>query len=74
MKMDMDTKALIFQAGQQDQYGRVWPLAVYGRTRQGYSRCLARNVAPHVEPVQKQLDYAESMGCTNIHVTYDSCG
>ncbi len=25
--MDMATKALIFTAGQQDQFGRTWPLA-----------------------------------------------
>ncbi len=52
--MDMDTKALIFTAGQQDRFGRVWPLAVYGTSPARYSICLARNVSPHVHAVQAQ--------------------
>jgi hypothetical protein len=72
--MDMDTKALIFTAGQQDRFGRVWPLAVYATTRDHRSICLSRNVSPHVEAVQAELDSAEQLGMTNVHVSYDSCG
>lgn len=70
----MDTKALIFTAGQQDRFGRVWPLAVYGTSPARYSICLAQNVSPHVHAVQAQLDSAERLGMTNVHVTYDVCG
>jgi len=72
--MDTDTKALIFTAGQPDEFGRTWPLAVYGTTRTRRSICLARNVTPHVHAVQAQLDSAEQLGITNVHVSYDSCG
>lgn len=74
MKMDIDTKALIFTAGQQDQFGRVSPLAVYGTTRTGRSICVTRNVSPHVAPVQMVLDSCEAAEMTNVYVTYDSCG
>ncbi|WP_441964831.1 hypothetical protein [Mycolicibacterium houstonense] len=72
--MTMDIKALIFQAGQPDQFGRTWPLAVYATTRTHRSICLARNVSPHVQAVQAQLDSAERSEMTNVHVSYDSCG
>jgi len=72
--MDMASKALIFTAGQQDQFGRTWPLAIYATTRTHRSICLARNVPPHVQPVQDYLDSAEDAGMTNVHVGYDSCG
>lgn len=72
--MDMNTKALIFTAGQQDQFGRISPLAVYATTRTRRSICLARNVPPHVQPVQAILDSAIASGMTNIHVSYDTCG
>jgi len=72
--MDMDTKALIFTAGQPDQFGRTWPLAIYGTTRDHRSICLSRNISPHVQPVQAYLDMAEESGMTNVHVGYDTCG
>lgn len=74
MKMDMDTKALIFAAGQVDQFGRRDVLAVYGTTVQGLSVCAARNVTPSVQGVQHALDLCEAARMTNVHVTYDSCG
>ena len=67
--MDMNTKALIFTAGQQDPFGRVWPLAVYATTRTRRAICLARNVPPHVQPVQNILDSAIASEITDIHVT-----
>ena len=74
MKMDMDTKALIFEAGQQDQFGRWSVLAVYGTTHAGRSVCAARNVRPTTTDVQMQLDSCERMKMTKVHVSYDSCG
>ena len=72
--MDMATKALIFTAGQQDQFGRTWPLAIYGTTRAGRSICLSRNISPHVAAVQSYLDSAEQMQMRDVHVVYDTCG
>ncbi len=72
--MDMDTKALIFTAGQPDQFGRTWPLAVFATTRDHRSICLSRNVSPHVQAVQHHLDMAEQLQMTNVHVGWDTCG
>jgi hypothetical protein len=74
MQLDMNTLALIFTAGQPDEFGRTSPLTVYGRTTEGYSRVVTRNVRPRVEAVQKVFDMAEGWGMTNIHAGYDLCG
>lgn len=73
-QLSMDIKALIFRAGQQDQFGRTWPLAVFGRTRDGRSVTVQRNVRASVQDVASVLERAESWGMTHVTVGYDSCG
>jgi hypothetical protein len=72
--VSMETKALIFRSGQQDEFGRIHPLAVFGRTRNGYSVTVSRNVRPFLTSVRAVLRSAEMSGMTHLSVGPDLCG
>lgn len=72
--LTMDVKALIFANGQQDQFGRVWPLAVFGRNPKGYVVTIARNVYPSLTAVAAVVTANVWNGFTHITVSGDSCG
>lgn len=72
--LSMNTLALIFSSGQQDQFGRTWPLAVFGTTHNGRSVTVTRNVRPSVYHVRRVLAMAEDWKMTNLHVGPDCCG
>ena len=69
-----DTLALIFREGQPDQFGRIGPLAIFGRTRAGYCTTWTRNVRPSLYCVREQLAAAQSCGMTHLTVSLDLCG
>lgn len=73
-EVTMDTKALIFRDGQVDEFGRVWPLALFGRTHDGRSRTLQRNIHPSLHSVRSALRRAESSSCTHLEIGGDGCG
>lgn len=72
--ISMDTKALIFREGQQDQFGRVFPLAIFGRTHDGRCITAQRNVFPSLFAVRSALQCAEAYKMTHLTVGIDACG
>lgn len=71
--VSMDTLALIFKNGMVDRYGRVWPLAIFGRTHDGRDITAMRNVMPSLFAVRKALASLEG-SMTHLQVGPDVCG